>query len=53
MTIPAGAELFDPYKKPVAGETIVIYGMNHGDTDDQGPAMKDDGFCKQGMVPEQ
>jgi hypothetical protein len=29
----------------VAGETIIIYGMNHGDTDDQGSAMKDDGFA--------
>jgi hypothetical protein len=45
MVIPESAELFDPYNKPVAGETIIIYGMNHGDTDDQGSAMKDDGFA--------
>lgn len=44
MAIPEGAELFDPYNKPVAGETIVIYGLNHGDSDDQGKEMKDAGF---------
>ena len=28
----------------MAGETIVIYGLNHGDSDDQGKEMKDAGF---------
>ena len=38
---PAGAMVFDT---PKAGETLVIYGLNHGDTDDAGKAMKDAGF---------
>ncbi len=41
MQIPAGAMVFDT---PKAGETLVIYGLNHGDTDDAGKAMKDAGF---------
>ena len=48
MEIPADAEIFDPYKKPVAGETLVIYGLNHGDTDDQGASMKGAGFESKG-----
>jgi len=46
--IPAEAELFDPYKKPVAGETLLIYGLNHGDTDDHGSEMKDVDFASKG-----
>ena len=41
MTIPATASVFDT---PVEGETLVIYGLNHGDTDDAGKDMNDDGF---------
>ena len=46
--IPAEAELFDPYKKPVANETLLIYGLNHGDTDDHGSEMKDVDFTSKG-----
>ena len=45
MSIPAAAEIFDT---PVAGETLVIYGLNHGDSDDAGKDMKDDGFESKG-----
>lgn len=45
MEIPANANVFDA---PKAGETLVIYGMNHGDTDDEGSAMKSDGFESKG-----
>jgi hypothetical protein len=45
MTIPATASVFDT---PVEGETLVIYGLNHGDTDDAGKDMKDDGFESKG-----
>jgi hypothetical protein len=45
MNIPATAEIFDT---PVAGETLVIYGLNHGDSDDAGKDMKDDGFESKG-----
>lgn len=48
MVIPAEACLFDTYKKPVPGETLVIYGLNHGDTDDHGKDMKDAGFESKG-----
>lgn len=48
MVIPAEARLFDTYKKPVPGETLVIYGLNHGDTDDHGKEMKDAGFESKG-----
>ena len=41
MEIPLGALVFDELKP---GETLVFYGLNHGDTDDQGMAMKEDGF---------
>ena len=41
MEIPLGALVFDELKP---GETLVFYGLNHGDTDDQGKAMKEDGF---------
>ncbi|MBQ8655503.1 MAG: RagB/SusD family nutrient uptake outer membrane protein [Prevotella sp.] len=43
--IPSDAELFDT---PKEGETLIIYGLNHGDTDDQGKNMKDDGFESKG-----
>ena len=46
--IPAEARVFDTYKKPVDGETLVIYGLNHGDTDDHGKDMKDAGFESKG-----
>ena len=39
--IPATAEVFDT---PIDNETLIIYGLNHGDTDDAGKDMKDDGF---------
>ncbi len=45
MVIPASAEVFDT---PVDGETLVIYGLNHGDSDDTGKDMKDDGFESKG-----
>jgi len=45
MTIPTGAITFDT---PVAGETLVIYGMNHGATDDEGAALA--GFEKTGWL---
>lgn len=41
MEIPETAITFDT---PVAGETLVIYGMNHGDTDDEGTKLS--GFDK-------
>ena len=37
MVLPAGTQTFD---NPVAGETLVIYGLNHGDTDDSGSDLK-------------
>ena len=43
--IPENALGFDT---PKAGETLVIYGLNHGDTDDEGKAMKDAGFESKG-----
>ena len=43
--IPENALVFDT---PKAGETLVIYGLNHGDTDDEGKAMKDAGFESKG-----
>ena len=46
--LPAGVQLFDSYKKPVAGETLVIYGLNHGDSDDIGKNMKDAGYESKG-----
>ena len=45
MTIPSEARVFD---SPVDGETLVIYGLNHGDTDDHGKEMKDAGFESKG-----
>jgi hypothetical protein len=48
MVIPAEARLFDTFKKPVPGETLVIYGLNHGDTDDHGKEMNDAGFESKG-----
>ena len=41
MKIPEGALVFDT---PKDGETLVIYGLNHGDSDDTGKDMKEDGF---------
>ena len=41
MVIPTEALVFDT---PKDGETLVIYGLNHGDTDDHGKEMKDAGF---------
>ena len=41
MKIPEGALIFDT---PKDGETLVIYGLNHGDSDDMGKDMKDAGF---------
>ena len=41
MVIPEGTCVFDT---PTDGETLVIYGLNHGDTDDIGMEMKEDGF---------
>ena len=35
--IPEGAEVFDT---PVADETLIVYGLNHGNTDDIGQALK-------------
>lgn len=34
--VPAGAEIFD---KMVGGETLIIYGLNHGSTDEEGKAL--------------
>lgn len=45
MSIPSEACIFD---NPVDGETLVIYGLNHGDTDDHGKEMKDAGFESKG-----
>lgn len=45
MSIPSEARIFD---NPVDGETLVIYGLNHGDTDDHGKEMKDAGFESKG-----
>ncbi len=55
MEIPENAEIFDKPTAPVnvtdaegvqhsIASTIIIYGLNHGDTDDEGKAMKDAGF---------
>ncbi len=41
MDIPDGALIFDT---PKEGETLVIYGLNHGDTDDIGSSLKVEGF---------
>ncbi len=57
--VPANAEVFDKLTAPttvtdskgiahVIPETLIIYGLNHGDTDDEGKAMKDDGFESKG-----
>ena len=57
--VPANAEVFDKLVAPtivtdskniahVIPETLIIYGLNHGDTDDIGKAMKDDGFESKG-----
>lgn len=32
------------YKLADDGETLLIYGLNHGDTDDEGKALKDEGY---------
>lgn len=45
MEIPAEARVFDT---PKDGETLVIYGLNHGDTDDAGKDLKDAGFESKG-----
>ena len=45
VEIPESTEVFDT---PLAKETLIIYGLNHGDTDDEGKAMKDDGFESKG-----
>ena len=47
MPIPEGAEVFD---KLTDGETLVIYGLNHGDTDDQGSEIRkaNDAFASKG-----
>lgn len=45
MSIPSEARIFD---NPVDGETLVIYGLNHGDNDDHGKEMKDAGFESKG-----
>ena len=45
MSIPSEARIFD---NPIDGETLVIYGLNHGDTDDHGKEMKDAGFESKG-----
>jgi hypothetical protein len=45
MEIPAEALVFDT---PKDGETLVIYGLNHGDTDDAGKNLKDAGFESKG-----
>ena len=47
MPIPEGAEIFD---KLTDGETLVIYGLNHGDTDDQGSEIRkaNDAFASKG-----
>jgi hypothetical protein len=44
MSIPENTIVFDT---PVNGETLVIYGMNHGDTDDEGKAT---GYEKTGWL---
>ena len=41
MKLPEGTLVFDT---PKDGETLVIYGLNHGDSDDTGKDMKEDGF---------
>ncbi len=57
--IPPTAEVFDKLTPPTTvadskgvahsvPETLIIYGLNHGDTDDIGKAMKDDGFESKG-----
>jgi len=37
MVLPAGTQVFDT---PKDGETLVIYGLNHGDTDDGGSDLQ-------------
>lgn len=48
MSSPNFTTKVNTFDTPVEGETLVIYGLNHGDDDDTGKNLKADGFESKG-----